>query len=150
MELEELRAKAAELFPSAVRTAVDTPDSDNPPLRAFTKLCDEHYQRLDYLCHADLFEELVPKVKDQLVLDAWCFCNMVVSGWKLHVQFRPLYLGNDHAHFQINHNGAVPGFTETGYKSVFLPMALFAKRSPLEVLEQMVPKAPPVQQMMLF
>jgi hypothetical protein len=72
------------------------------------------------------------------------------GAWRVHVQFRPFYPGNGHAHFQIMHVGAIPAFTETGYKSIFLTVALFSRRSPLEVLEQMIPKVPPIQQMMLF
>lgn len=150
MELDELRTKAAELFPSAVRAAIDNPGSVNRALEALKALCSANYAELGFDCHADCFAEIVPKVEGWLTLDAWCRADLEISGWKLEVRFRPFYLGGSFGHFEIRHDGPLPGVTQTGYRSIFSSLANLADQSPLEFLQGSIPQAPREQQMSLF
>lgn len=150
MELDEVRAKAGELFPSAVKTAIDNPGGANSALETLKELCSANYDALGFNCHADCFAEIVPKVEGRLTLDAWCRADLEISGWKLEVRFRPFYLGGSFAHFEIRHDGPLPGVTQTGYKSIFSSLANLADQSPLEFLEASIPRAPLEQQLRLF
>lgn len=150
MELDDLRTKASELFPAAVRFGIENPGEGNAALATLKELCAKNYADLGFDCQADCFAEIVPKVEGKLSMDAWCHAELEISGWKLEVRFRPFYLGGSFAHFEIRHNGPLPGVTQTGYRSIFTSLATFAEQSPLEFLQDSIPHAPREQQMTLF
>ena len=151
MELKQLKHEAAILFPLASKFAIENPGTANPSLESLKRLCRDHHASLEFDCMADCFAAVVPQLHGSLSLDAWCDAELEVSGWKLRITMRPFYLGASYAHFEIRHAaGPIPGFTETGYRSVFTPMATFAEFSPAEFLELSVPKVLPAQQLTLF
>jgi hypothetical protein len=150
MELDELRTKAAELFPLAAKAAVEAPGTANTSLESLNQLCADNYAALGFRCHADCFGAITPKLEGKLSLDAWCNADLEICGWNLNVRLRPFFLGGSFAHFEIRHNGPLPGVTQTGYRSVFTQLANFADRTPLEFLQASIPQAPREQQMTLF
>lgn len=150
MELDQIRTEAAELFPLAVRFAIARPGIANPQLDSLNQLCGDNYARLGFHCRADCFAAMAPKLDGVLTLDAWCRADLMVSGWPLNVVLRPLYLGATYAHFQIRHNGPIPGVTETGCQSVFTPLATFAELAPEEYLSSLIGTHPREQQLTLF
>lgn len=151
MDFDQLKQEASTLFPLACNFAIEHQGTDNSSLESLKRLCWEHHASLGFDCMADCFAAVVPKVEGTLSLDAWCDSELEVSGWKVRITMRPFYLGASYAHFEIRHaGGPIPGFTETGYRSVFTPMATFAEFSPEEFLELSVPKVLPAQQLTLF
>ena len=150
MEIYELRAKAADLFPLSTRAAIERPGATNSALTELKALCASNYRDLGFACLADCFDEVAPKLHGELSCIAHCFADLEISGWQVGVKFRPLHLSNDHAHFELRHRGPLPGVTTTGYRSIFLPMMTFQEVTPLQFLQGVIPKAPTAQQMMLF
>lgn len=150
MKIEELRSKAAELFPLAVRCAIASPEAENPSFDELHRLCAENYTPLGFRCHHDCFSEIVPKVEGQLSLEAWSKADLEISGWQVQIHMRPFHLGAGYVHFEIRHDGPLAGFTETGYRSHFTPLATFAEFTPEEFLAALIPARPKVQQLTLF
>ncbi len=150
MDLDELKSKATELFPLATKFALEHPGQPNPSLDALNALCADHYESLGFDCHAHCFGAIVPKITGRLSLEGWCDADLEISGWNLSIKFRPFYLGGAFAHFEIKHDGPLPGVTETGYRSVFTPLANLAAQSPLEFLASSIPQAPIARQLDLF
>jgi hypothetical protein len=151
MELEEIRAKAAELFPLATRFAIANPGVANVAFEQLHQLCASNYSRLGFFCHADFFTEIVPKLEGTLSLDAWCRMKREVSGWPLEITVRPFYLGAGFVHFEFrSSDGPIPGLTGTGYLSDFRPLSLFAEHTVEEFLAARVPARAREQQLTLF
>ncbi|MES2659512.1 MAG: hypothetical protein V4689_12915 [Verrucomicrobiota bacterium] len=151
MTLDELRALAAELFPIAVKNAVDSPTQTNPELIRLQEACRVHYKRLGFNCMFSCFEDVIPKVEGELTLSAWSSKQMSVLPWTFRVNCRPFYLATYCAHFEIDHDGPLPTVTETGYRSIFAPMATFSKISPEQFIRSEVCKdLPKSAQMDLF
>ena len=126
MNLEDLQAEAARLFPLAVSHAVENPGAVNSPLRTLKAHCWQHFQALGFDCMADCFAGVVPRVRGPLALDAWSSTELTVAPWTFRVECRPFWLGSDQVHFAIHHDGPLPGVTETGYRSIFAPITIFA------------------------
>lgn len=151
MILEELRIRAAELFPLAVTAAVEQPDAKNAALDTLRALCWEHYKILGFRCMGDCFDEVVPRTDGHLTLECWSSAEMKVMPWTLRVTCRPFYLSTTSTHIEIKHNGPLPGVTETGYRSIFVPMTAFAKIGPEEFIrKQLCRDLPDSVQMTLF
>ncbi|HEX7260391.1 MAG TPA: hypothetical protein VF258_01120 [Luteolibacter sp.] len=74
---------------------------------------------------ADCFAAVVPRIRGQLMLDAWSSAELTVFPWKIRVDCRPFWLGADQVHLAIHHEGPLPGVTETGYRSIFAPISTF-------------------------
>ena len=150
MELYELRTKGAELFPIEVSHALEHIGEPNSPVESLQQLCRANFAKLGFDCLADCFAAIAPRVEGRLSLEAWSQAELEIFGWQVNVTLRPFYLGALYAHFEIRHNGPLPGFTGTGYRSVFTPLASLAERSPLEFLAELIPKRPHEQQLTLF
>ncbi|MEO6476191.1 hypothetical protein [Luteolibacter sp.] len=150
MELEELRTRAGELFPLAVSHALKHIGLPNPPLDSLGQLCWSHFEELGFDCQADCFAAVAPKAEGRLCLEAWSRADLEICGWQVNVLLRPFYLGASYAHFEVRHDGPLPGFTGTGYRSVFTPLTSLADRSPEEFLAELIPPRPREQQLSLF
>ena len=150
MELEEIRAKAAELFPQATRFAITHPGQPNAAFDELQQLCAANFARLGYACHADFFGEIVPKLEGSLSLDAWSHEKLEISGWPVDVTMRPFYLGAGYVHLEIRHDGEPPFFNHTGYRSHFTPLATFAELTPEDYLALVIGTRPREQQMTLL
>jgi hypothetical protein len=151
MTIEELRALAAELFPIAVKNAVESPGETNPELNRLNQLCSLHYKRLGFSCMLACFEDVMPKAEGELTLSAWSSKQMSVLPWTFRVSCRSFFLATYCAHFEIDHDGPLPTVTETGYRSIFAPMATFSKISPEQFIRTEVCKdLPKSAQMDLF
>jgi len=151
MELEEIRAKAAELFPLATRFAIANAGVAIAAFDELRHLCASNYARLGFGCHADFFGEITPKIEGSLSLDAWCKAKLKVSGWTVEVTMRPFHLGAGYVHFEIrSDDGPIPGLTATGYRSEFRPLALFSELAPESFLAALIPERSRVQQLTLF
>jgi hypothetical protein len=61
-----------------------------------------------------------------LALDAWSSVELTVSPWTFRVECRAFWLGSTQVHLTIRHDGPLPGLTETGYRSIFTPVEIFA------------------------
>lgn len=147
MELVDLKKEAERLFPLAAAQAVDHPGDKNPPLETLRQLCRQHFKTLGFPCMADCFGAVVPRVKGSLPLDAWSIAVLTVAPWTFRVEARPFWLGSDRVHIAIHHDGPLP-ITETGYRSIFAPLATFASGGTLEeFIREMFPQT---QQMSLF
>jgi hypothetical protein len=131
MELVDLKKEAERLFPLAAAQAVDHPREKNPPLETLRKLCWQYFEALGFPCMADCFAAVVPRVKGCLPLDAWSTAELTVAPWTFRVEARPFWLGSDQVHIAVHHNGPLP-ITETGYRSIFAPLATFASGGTLE------------------
>ena len=148
MNLVELKDEAARLFPLAVSHALENPTDENPPLRTLKAHCWQHFQALGFDCMADCFEAAIPNIDDRLALDAWSSCDLTVAPWTLRVVCRAFWLGTGQVHFAIHHVGPLPGVTETGYRSIFAPIATFADgTTPGNFIRAMFPQT---AQMSLF
>jgi hypothetical protein len=150
MTLDEIRSIAEDYFPRAVNFAISNPGAPNRALERLKELADENFERLGFVCSADLFGALTPKANGYLSLMAWSRADVLVSGWQVKVLMRPFYLGAGYVHFQINHNGPMKGFTETGFRSVFTSLQTFSEITPLEYLAEMIPERNIDPQMTLF
>ena len=151
MTLDELRSQAAELFPIAVANAVERPGEENPQLVLLKQLCWEHFKSLGFHCMAACFDAVMPRIEGKLDLAGCSSAEMSVLPWTLRVSCRPFFLSSSSAHFEIRHDGPLPGVTETGYRSIFAPMAKFADRTPDDFIRMEVCKElPKSSQMTLF
>lgn len=151
MTFDELRAQAAELFPAAVRNAVDHPGEENPELIRLKQLSSEHFKPLGFHCMAACFDAIMPRSEGKLNLAGWSSEEMNVLPWTFRVSCRPFFLSSHSAHFEIQHDGPLPGVTETGYRSIFAPMATFADMTPADFIRSEICKdLPKSSQMTLF
>lgn len=150
MELEELRHKAAELFPAAVNFGIKNPGQLNQALDELQQLCSRHYMALGFSCQYDCLSEVTPKLEGSLSLEAWCRAEMEISGWNVNIHMRPFHLGAGYVHFEIIHDGPLGKFTETGYRSHFTPLATFAELTPEDYLTLIIETRPREQQLSLF
>ena len=151
MTLDELRDEAAKLFSTAVANAVDRPNEDNPELVTLKQLAWTHYKSLDFSCMAACFDAIMPRLEGELNLAGWSSAEMSVLPWTFRVTCRPFYLSSSSAHFEIRHDGPLPGVTETGYRSIFAPMATFTDKTPDDFIRSEICKdLPKSSQMTLF
>ena len=151
MTLDELRNQAAELFPIAVANAIDHPGENNAELNLLKQLCWENFEPLGFDCMAACFDAIMPRSEGKLNLAGWSSEEMSVLSWRFRVKCRPFFLSSSSAHFEIRHDGPLPGVTETGYRSIFAPMATFADRTPDDYIRREVCKdLPKTSQMTLF
>ncbi len=141
MNLVDLKTEAARLFPLASSHAVKNSGKENPPLRTLKAHCSQHFEALGFGCMADCFDAVVPRVRGRLALDAWSTADLTVTPWTFRVECRPFWLGSDQVHFSIRHDGPLPGITETGYRSIFAPVAMFSDgTTPEEHIRGMFPQ----------
>ena len=151
MTLDELRQRAAELLPPAVRNAVEHPEQKNQELAELKSLCWTNFESMGFVCMADCFAATLPRIEGRLDLARWSSAELSILPWTLRVTCRPFYLSSTTAHFEIRHDGPLPGVTETGYRSVFAPMSAFADRTPDDFIRSVVCKnLPKSAQMTLF
>ena len=151
MTLDELSAQAAELFPTAVANSVDRPGEENPELVSLKQLAWKHYKSLGFSCMAACFDAIMPRSEGELNLAGWSSAEMSVLPWTFRVSCRPFYLSSYSAHIEIRHDGPLPGVTETGYRSIFAPMATFADKTPDDFIRSEICKdLPKSSQMTLF
>jgi len=100
---------------------------------------------------AACFDAIMPRSEGKLDLTGWSSAEISVLPWTFRVSCRPFFLSSSSAHFEIRHDGPLPGLTETGYRSIFAPMATFADRSPDDFIRSVVCKdLPKSVQMTLF
>ena len=141
MNLEDLKNEAARLFPMATENALERPGAKNPALGTLRALCWEHFRGLGFGCMADCFAAIVPKIRGSVSLDAWSSAEITVAPWTFRLECRPFWIGSDQVHLTIRHDSPLPGVTETGYLSMFLPMAAFAEGgTPEEHVAAMFPQ----------
>jgi hypothetical protein len=151
MTLDELRSQASDLFPIAVANAVERPGDENPQLLLLKQLCWEHFKPLGFDCMAACFDAIMPRSDGKLDLAGWSSAEISVLPWTIRVSCRPFFLSSTSAHFEIRHDGPLPGVTETGYRSIFTPMATFADRTPDDFIRREICKdLPKSSQMTLF
>lgn len=151
MTLDELRKRAAELFPQAATIATEKPEEENPPLAELQSLCWSHFKALGFDCMAACFDEVAPKSEGQLTVSAWSSAEFNSPPWTFRVRCRPFHISKWSAHLEVTHKGPLPGITETGYRSMFVPLNTFATMSPEEfVRAEICRKLPASQQMTLF
>ena len=151
MTLDELRTEAAELFPIAVEHAINKPSESNVALDKLNAMCWVHFRSLGFESMADLFEAVAPKCKDELTIKCWSEAEIKALPWTLKVRCHPFRSTEHWAYIEIRHDGPLPGVTETGYRSIFVPMSKFAEMTPEDFIRNEVCKdLPKSSQMMLF
>ena len=149
MTLEEIKSLVERLFRAAAEIAIhERPDEKNDALSSLKAICCKHFRELGFACMADCFAAAVPRVSGRLTLKAWSETELTVSPWTFHVVCRPFWLGNEQVYIAIDHDGPLPGITETGYRSIFAPIATFKDGvTPEEFIRGMFPQT---AQMSLF
>lgn len=150
MNLDELRRHAAELFPQASAYAIHRPSGRNEAFEALERLCWDYYESLGFDCMADCFVAVAPRIEGRLSLDARSSTRVELRGWIIEISFQPLKFCGNYAHIEIFHDGELPGVTETGYLSRFIPMAAFADRTLDDFLNELLSDLPQVRQLSLF
>jgi hypothetical protein len=136
------------LFPLAASHALDHPGAENPPLRTLKAFCWQHFQALGFDCMADAFAAVVPRTCGRLSLDAWSTSELTVAPWTFRIECRVFWLGSNQVHFALHHDGPLPGVTETGYRSIFVPLSNFAGGlTPADFIRSMFPR---IAQLSLF
>ncbi|GAA5483988.1 hypothetical protein Hsar01_03225 [Haloferula sargassicola] len=126
MDLVYLKQEAARLFPLAAAHALAHGPEGNRPLESLNSLCREHFEALGFRCMADCLDAVVPRVRGRLTLEAWSSAELTVSPWTFRVECRAFWLGSTQVHLTVRHDGPLPGITETGYRSIFAPVGMFA------------------------
>jgi hypothetical protein len=151
MTLDELKSRAADLFPAAVEHAVKNPGLSNSPLEEFKSICWTNFENLGFDCMADCFDAAVPKSEGELSLTSWSDGEVSVVPWTIRVRCRSFHISLRDVHLELRHNGPLPGITETGYRSVFVPLSKFSSMTPEEfVRTEICSKLPTTQQLTLF
>ncbi len=151
MTLEDLRAHAAALFPLAVTQALEDPVAPNEDLERLNDLCWRNFETLGYRCMADCFTAIVPKSEGRLALTSWTTTKMKIMSWTIQLRLRAFHIGLDFAHLEIEHNGPLPGITETGYLSKFVPLGTLAGVDPDEYFRKLLTEQlPEHSQLSLF
>ena len=151
MTLDELRTEAVKLFPIAANNAVERPGDENPELARLKELAWNHHKALGFDCMASCFDAIVPRLEGELNFAGWSSAEISVMPWTFRVSCRPFYLFSDSVHFEIKHDGPLPSVTETGYRSIFAPMAGFADRTPeIFIRNEICKDLPKTSQMTLF
>jgi hypothetical protein len=141
MDLVELKKEGARLFPMAATLAAGHRVEVNEPLQTLKSLCWTHFEALGFGCMADCFDAVIPRVRGRLALDAWSSAELTVSPWTFRVECRAFWLGSTQVHFTIRHDGPLPGISETGYRSIFAPVGMFADgTTPEEHIRAMFPQ----------
>jgi hypothetical protein len=148
MELVELKTEAERLFQEAAARALAYPGEKNPSLQHLRQLCWRNYAAHGFSCMADCFAAVVPHIQGRLTLDGWSVADLTVAPWKFRVVLRPFWLSSEQVHIAIHHDGPLPDVTETGFRSIFAPIALFRDgMTPEAFIRGMFPQA---AQMSLF
>lgn len=151
MTLNELQTFAEEIFSVAVANAIQRPEEENAELEELKRLCWSHHKDLGFDCMADCFEAVIPKSDGKLDLNNWSSAEIESHHWRFKVRCRSFRLSSTSAHLEIHHEGALPGVTETGYRSIFTPMTRFADMTPENFIKNEVCKdLPKSSQMTLF
>lgn len=151
VSLEDLIAIATNLFPQAVEQAIRDPGEPNQPLEELKGLCWRNFEDLGFDCMADCFDAVVPKNEGKLSLSSWSEGEVSAMPWRLRVRCRSFHISSRDAHIELRHDGPLPGVTETGYRSMFVPMAKFSAMTPEEfIVNEVCAKLPKSQQMTLF
>ena len=151
MTLEELCREAAELFPAAVEHALREQGQRNLALETLNAKCWTHFKPLGFRCMADCFEAVVPKKEGELTIKSWSEAEIKALPWTIRVRCRPFHLAEHFAHLELHHEGPLPGVTDTGYRSIFAPMASFARTTPERYVRETICKDLPKSfQMDLF
>jgi hypothetical protein len=150
MTLDELRRHAADLFPQASAYAIHRPGERNEAFEALERLCWDYYESLGFDCMADCFTAVAPRIEGRLSLDAWSSTRVEFRGWIIETSLHSLKFCGNYAHIEIFHDGELPGVTETGYLSRFIPMATFAERTPDDFLSELLSGLPLIRQLSLF
>lgn len=151
MTLNELSKIAIELFPIAAANAINRPDKRNDELNQLHQLCWKHFEALGFSCMADCFSAIAPRSEGKLDITNWSSAHMESRHWRFRVRCRPFRLSSTSAHFEIHHDGALPGVTETGYRSIFAPMEKFSDMSPEDFIRsEICQNMPDSEQMQLF
>ena len=141
MNLMELKSEAARLFPLAVADAFDHGAGKNGPLETLRSMCSEESDELGFGCTADCFDAVIPRAWGRLNLDAYSSAELTVSPWTFRVKCRAFWLDTMQVHFEIRHDGPLPGISITGYRSIFAPLAIFADGvTPEEYIRGMFPQ----------
>ncbi|MFD0894737.1 hypothetical protein KBB96_05030 [Luteolibacter ambystomatis] len=131
--------------------ATEKPEEENLPLSKLKSLCWTHFRELGFDCMAACFDEVAPKTDGELTLAGWSSAEFNAPPWTFRVRFRPFHISHWSAHLEVRHDGPLPGVTETGYRSMFVPLKTFATMTPKEfVRSEICSKLPATQQLNLF
>ena len=151
MTLDDLKSLAANLFPIAVTNAIHYPDKTNKELEELERLCRSHHQEFGFSCMADCFSAIAPRSDGKLDITNWSSAEIESHHWRFRVRCRPFRLSSTSAHLEIHHDGPLPGVTQTGYRSIFAPMAKFSEITPEDFIRSEICKnLPDSAQMTLF
>jgi hypothetical protein len=151
MTLEDLRAHAAALFPLAVTQVLENPGAPNEHLERLNDLCWSNFETLGFCCMSDCFTAIVPKSEGRLSLTSWTTTEMKIMSWTIRLRLRAFHIGLDFAHLEIEHDGPLPGITETGYLSKFIPLETLAGVDPDDYFRRLLTEQlPAYSQMSLF
>lgn len=137
-----------EHFAEAVQRCIVTPDKYFQIHGKIMRPARAHYGDWGFRCISDAFDAAVPR-SETLELAAWSTEELSIDHWKVTVSCRAFHIGCDHAHIEITNAGYTHlPFTETGYKSYFVPLSSFAgSKTPHDFVKAQFPE---VSQMELF
>lgn len=142
MDLQDYKDYLRTAFPEAVRRAIDNPKDWYRAAKEIRKMAHAHYEKWGFACLANCFEASVPR-SIRLQLEKWSMAEVAVEHWKMDVSSRAFYIGGNHAHIKVCNTGQSPlPFTETGYKSFFVPLGTFQDdKTPQDFIRAQFPKA---------
>ncbi|MGJ8678504.1 MAG: hypothetical protein ACSHX0_13400 [Akkermansiaceae bacterium] len=125
MDLQDYKNHLKTAFPEAVRHAINNQKNSSPAHKELKQQAFIHHKKWGFACLADCFEAAVPR-SIRLELEKWSMSEVKVDHWKMNVSCRAFYFVSDHAHIQVRNTGESPlPFTDTGYKSFFVPLSAF-------------------------
>ena len=148
MNLQDYKDYLKTAFPEAVHHAIENPQDWAVADKKIKQAARSHHEEWGFRCVHDCFKASVPR-SVRLQLEKWSLSAVTVEHWQMDVSCRAFYLGGSHAHIEVRNTGQSPlPFTETGYKSFFVPLGAFqGGKTPEDFIRAQLPK---VSQLELF
>lgn len=141
MNFESFKTQLADEFPKAVQKAIDGQSPCGRYVQSLLEICSRHHKDWGFDYPSAAWDDAVPK-SDRLTLFAWSEAGLVVDTWRMRVSVKAFSISHDGVHIEIFSEGRKPlPFTETGYRSYFLPLTTFRdEKTPADFVREQFPR----------
>lgn len=132
MTFESYKQALATEFPAAIRLLIEERQGAYEMASSLKTPSSQYSREWGFDYPAQAWNAAVPK-SDTLTLEAWSWGTVIIEEWQMEVTCQALNIAPQSAHIEIRNIGMVPlPFTDTGYRSEFVPLPSFANGKTVE------------------
>jgi len=126
MTFESYKQALAKEFPAAIQLIVQEKQGAYEAAARLKAPIVQYSSEWGFDYPAQAWNAAVPK-SDTLTLGAWSNGSILIEEWQMDVTCQALHIAPQSAHIEIRNSGRIPlPFTDTGYRSEFVPLPSFA------------------------